>query len=121
MNHTFANNIDGPTSMAILDDVIFWTTAQSDVIHWALKHSPDSVKQLIIARPQYMAKSDEMHLLVTTPNTIVDHICQRPDSPCSHICVPLGQQTIACVCPIGMVFKDNQNETCIEAVSCAFR
>lgn len=121
MNHTFANNIDGPTSMAILDDVVFWTTAETDVIHWALKHTPDNIKQLIITRPQFMTKSDEMHLLVTAPIAVIDHICLREDSPCSHICVPLGQKTIACVCPIGMVFKDIQNETCIEADVCDFR
>lgn len=121
MNHTYQTNIDGPSSMAILDDVVFWTTAQPDTINWSLKHNPDSIKQLIINRPHYISGSDQMHLLVTGPNMVVDHICNREDSPCSHICVPLGQKTMACVCPIGMVFKNKQNETCIEADICDLR
>lgn len=121
MNHTFANNIDGPSSMTILDDVVFWTTSHSDIIHWAVKHSPDSVKQLTITRPSFMSNSGQLHLLVKTPNMVVDHICQRIESPCSHICVPIGDKAIACVCPIGMVFKDFRNETCIDAENCDLR
>lgn len=123
MNHTFVSGIDEPSSLAVLDEDIFWTTKTSMMIFWTAKHNLGNTKRMMIAPPPYMTATDQLVLQAATPVILVEHVCQSTGilQKCSHICVPLSVSTYACMCPSGMVFSDNKNSTCMEAKDCEFR
>lgn len=121
-NHTFASGLEQPHSLALLDEDIFWTSAASLKLYWTAKSNKKPAKKLALPIPKYTQADDNLLLLTTTPVIVVDHVCQRADyKVCSHICVPLSVSRFTCVCPIGMVFKDLSNSTCIEKRDCGFR
>lgn len=125
MNHTFVSNLDHPATMAILEDEVFWTTVYSSRVHWSPKHRPSDKKHLLVEMPLsfFPFISPRMHLLglqsVRMPASL--HVCYTPHDKCTHICVPLGATTFACLCPPGMVFTDRTNQSCMLANECAFR
>lgn len=117
MNHTIKTDIDEPSSFAVLDHDIFWTSLSLMwKIFFAPLHRPESTKSLVVSTDL----TDELLVLATPTPRVTDHIC-RSTSPCSHICVPQSHTSYACLCPPGYVFKDSRNVTCIEAKNCEFR
>lgn len=124
MNHTFVSNLDHPISMAILEDDVFWTSFYSSRVHWSPKHRPDDKKHVLVAMPVSFTlfTSSRMHLLGLKPSHIgSEHVCYATFEKCSHVCVPLGVTTFACLCPPGMVFTDRTNQSCMLASDCGFR
>lgn len=123
--HVFVSNIKQPVSIAVLGDEVFWTVSKSFKLYWAttIKTVTNAeTKQVIIDLPDYVSVPDEIVLLATTPLTTFDHMCkQKSKSVCSHICVPTGITSFACLCPMTMTFKDYKNVTCIDRIDCEFR
>lgn len=110
-----------PTSIAILSDDVFWTKNNSLDVFWTPKHSPDTTKQLILPPHDYVTKDDRIVLVAVSPTVVVSHPCMTDNGGCSHICATLSSVQSICLCPPGMVFTNNQNYTCMEAVDCEFR
>lgn len=88
---------------------------------WTPKHSPDTTKQLILPHHDFVTKEDELVLVAVLPTTVVNHPCMVNNGDCSHICTTYSVSQKVCLCPPGMVFANNQNKTCMEAVDCEFR
>lgn len=119
MNHTVKSDIKGANSLCVLDSDMYWTSLNEP---WMMFFSPISLPQLTKAIPVDL--QDEIILIASTPTKVVDHPCQPPRGakrPCSHICVPVTNSTFACLCPVGLVFEDSRNVTCMEAHDCYFQ
>lgn len=75
-----------------------------------------------IEQPLFAPIPQKMVLQTISPITTSTHKCNDfYNGGCSHICVALGKSSNACLCPIGMVFHDLNNKTCIDSKECHFR
>lgn len=120
--HVFKQVSDAePTSIAILSDDVFWTRNNSLDVFWTPKHSPDTTKRLILPHHDFVTKADGLVLVAASPTIVVNHPCTVNNGDCSHICATYSATQKICLCPPGMVFTNNQNSTCMEAVDCEFR
>lgn len=119
--HIFKLVSGEPTSLAILSDDVFWTKKNSLDVYWTPKHSPDTTKQLILPHHDFVTKEDDLVLVAVSPILVVNHPCMFNNGNCSHICTTYGEVQKICLCPPGMVFRNSQNTTCMEAVDCEFR
>ncbi|XP_075157166.1 putative vitellogenin receptor yl isoform X2 [Haematobia irritans] len=123
--YTFRGRLRRPYSIAIVDEDLFWTELKSNTIHWTHKSNMGPLKRfdIIVNRDLYSSVSlpTKIPLLASSPRSVMDHPCQHWNGGCSHICVTLGKFSSACLCPAGLVFKDGNNRTCIEALDCEFR
>lgn len=95
---------------------MFWTKKNSLDVYYAAKHSPDTTKQLVLPHHDFVTKEDELVLVAVTPTIIASHPCMVKNGGCSHICTSNSATQKVCLCPPGMVFSNNKNETaCITA------
>ncbi|XP_019544975.3 putative vitellogenin receptor [Aedes albopictus] len=119
--HLFREFLRLPVSIAIVGDSIFWTCYRSKRLYWSDKHNLGVTKKITIDKPPYGAFPDEIVLLGSQPLQRYDHPCMKQNGGCSHICVPAGMYSAACICPTGMIFNSPKNTTCIDAIDCEFK
>lgn len=123
--YIFRGRLKRPYSIAIVDEDVFWSELRSNTIHWTHKTNLGPIKRFDIEvnRELYASHSLPTHvpLAASTPALNRDHPCQHFNGGCSHVCVTLSKFTYACLCPVGLVYKDARNHTCIEALDCEFR
>ncbi|XP_058975127.1 putative vitellogenin receptor [Musca domestica] len=123
--YTFRGRLKRPYSIAIVDEDLFWTELNSNIIHWTHKSNMGPLKRFDIEvnRELYSSVSlpAKIPILASSSPIVVDHPCQHWNGGCSHICVTLGKFASACLCPAGLVFRDATNRSCIEALDCEFR
>lgn len=119
--HVFKHVAAEPISIAILSDDVFWTSNNSFDVFWTPKHSPDTTKQLVLPHHEYVTQDDRPILVGVLPTVVSSHPCSTNNGGCSHICATFDAKRQICLCPPGMVFTDNHNNTCMEAIDCEFR
>ncbi|XP_037937352.1 putative vitellogenin receptor [Teleopsis dalmanni] len=120
--YTFRGRLKEPYSMAIVDDDLFWTQLRSSSIYWTHKSNMGPLKRVEIEiSKEYGHTLPAQIPLLSTTTLVVDHPCQHSNGGCSHICVTDSKFSAACLCPTGLVYKDGENKTCIEALDCEFR
>ncbi|KAJ6637160.1 putative vitellogenin receptor [Pseudolycoriella hygida] len=119
--HVFKKTSGAPTSIAVLSDDVFWTKKKSLDVFWTPKHGPETTKQLILPRHDYVSKDDDVVVVAIFPTITSRHPCMVNNGGCSHICATSSSTQMVCLCPPGMVFINYHNNTCIAAIDCEFR
>uniref|UniRef100_W4VRI0 Putative yolkless n=1 Tax=Corethrella appendiculata TaxID=1370023 RepID=W4VRI0_9DIPT len=119
--HLYRDLLRLPVSLTLVGDELFWTCLKSRRLYWSDKHNIGGTKKLNIEKPPFGNIPDEIVLTSTSPIQAHDHICQHKNGGCSHICISLGPQAGSCLCPVGMIFKNNKNTTCIDSIDCEFK
>lgn len=122
MHHTFLPGIMSPTSIAVLGDNIFWTSEKTLRLYYTSKNSLSGTKKFLIHQENEYETPDEILLQSLTELKFSQHPCQTENGRCSHICVAMGTIKSACLCPVGMLFKNiKENITCVNQKNCEFR
>lgn len=121
MNIFKSNISNGPTSIAVLSDDVFWTKKNSHHLFFTPKVSPDMTRQLILPSNDNVTQADDIVIVAAFPTVFVSHHpCMTDNGGCSHICATLNATHSTCLCPPG---THNESSTCteIEYVDCEFR
>lgn len=122
MHHTFLPEILSPASIAVLGENIFWTSERTMRLYYTSKNSLSGTKKFLINQENQYETPDEILLLSLTKLTFSQHPCQIDKGRCSHICVAMSKIKSACLCPVGMLFKNiKENNTCVNQKDCEFR
>lgn len=123
MHHTFLYDVNHPVSLAVVGDDMFWSTAKSLKLNWTPKHSFIGTKSMHVEHPVTSPIPMSMELLTITTTIVSNHPCAQHgfNGGCSHICVAMGNTSLACLCTPGTVFRDALNTTCVPIEDCGFR
>lgn len=108
--------------MTIVGDEIFWTTHKSMKLSWTSLIAPTASKTMLIERPTSRQNAPLIQAVTVTQKTVSHHPCTQADNGgCSHVCIAVSKEQRSCLCPMGMVFEDMRNSTCMDAHDCFFR
>lgn len=123
LNHDFIFDEVRPVSLTAVGDEIFWTSYKSMKLSWTSLIAPTTPKNMAIDHPFARRYPPIIRLATITQKTVSHHPCiaNRDNGGCSHICIAVSGAQRSCLCPVGMVFQDMRNTTCMEAHSCFFR
>ncbi|SPP86795.1 putative vitellogenin receptor isoform X2 [Drosophila guanche] len=139
----FRNKLRRPYSLALVHQDLFWSELGSASIYWAHKSNMGPRKRIDVVPTRGDGNGDgDMHgqypmsmrgapwrLSLAASVSIGEeqqlhqqqHPCRQQNGGCSHICVGVGRLAATCLCPVGFVYRDASNRTCLEALDCEFR
>ncbi|XP_051173151.1 vitellogenin receptor-like isoform X2 [Leptopilina boulardi] len=105
----FTSSLFRPVSLAVMDDLIYWTERDDPKLIWSNKNRFHS-SELKIEYNAIRGKLMSMQLTVLHNRHMNNHNCSQ-GSPCSHICITTGTDNYICECPYGMSLNDD-GKTC---------
>ncbi|XP_002024364.2 putative vitellogenin receptor [Drosophila persimilis] len=134
---TFRSKLRRPYSLALVHQDLFWSELGSSSIYWAHKSNMGPRKRIDVVptrgsgdtngHSMFMEAAPWRLALASSAPPSTDreeqqqHPCQHQNGGCSHICVGVGQLAATCLCPVGFVYRDASNRSCLEALDCEFR
>lgn len=110
-------------SLAIVGDDIFWSSSKSTKLNWTPKQLYFGTKSMHIEHPFAVSSPSNMELISIKAPIVSNHPCAKSElnGGCSHICIAMGKTMQSCLCPIGTVYGNALNTTCIPIEKCYFR
>ena len=120
--HVFEPNIKRPSSLAVVDESLYWTSQNSKSIYFTDKQNVGQIKKIKIDTPEKLQKMPSfIQLVAVTPIKVTPHVCKVKNGGCSHICVSNGPSSRTCLCSMGMVFDSPENLNCVFGSKCEFK
>lgn len=113
--------IKSPVSLALLEQEVYWIGENSKTLYMGTKYNSTGVKKIQMEIPDSIMRPFNMELAAIGTGKVSSHKCMQANGGCSHICVSNGPTTRVCLCPVGMIFKNDENTTCREPRRCEFR
>lgn len=108
--------------LAVVDDMLFWTTVKSSVLQWRNKTGSGNIKMATLPLPPgIQTPPDLISMSVGTPLRISNHPCMINNGGCSDICVSDGPTARVCLCETGHYFTNQTKTTCVKRLDCGFR
>lgn len=119
----FMSKVLHPSSIAIVNNDLFWSQLHSPLLSWTHKSNLGSTKNSEIWLPTNFTTfslPSRLPLLSSVRHINMNHPCQRDNGGCSDICITKDKFTATCLCSSGRVFSDPSNRTCIKVSDCEF-
>lgn len=107
-----------PSFVTIIGRDIFWGRYNEPNIYWSNLNNKSLTKRMLLTDTSFKS---ELVMTKKSQIQITKHICQLKNGGCSHVCIPIGTSFRSCLCPVGMTFNNNKNQSCIETSNCEFR